>query len=149
MPRVHKNKRTAIGWTLIGLLLSSSVAVSQQPRCEIALRRVVSLEYPWFARTASLEGIVELVLTVGADGSVTKVRTTSGPEPLAKPARDVVSKWRFSGCASCRDDREATLIFRFALNGWCNASEHCPTEFEVNLPGEVNVTSKGIAAIIN
>jgi hypothetical protein len=138
-----------MGCTLVALLLSSPAAVSQPPQCEIALRRVVSLEYPWFARTASLEGIVELVSTIAPDGSVTKVRSTSGPEPLAKPARDVVSKWRFSGCASCRDDREARLIFRFALNGWCNASEHCPTEFEVNLPGEVNVTSKGIAAIIN
>jgi hypothetical protein len=97
---------------------------------------------------AFLQGPVELVATISRDGRVTEIRTTAGPEPLAGPAREALSKWQFTGCVSRLDDCKVTFVFSFALSGSCEVGTYCPTEFEVDLPGRVKVTAKAIAGVI-
>jgi hypothetical protein len=92
---------------------------------------------------------VELVATISPDGAVAAIRTVSGPEPLARPAREVLSKWQFVSCASRSGNCEAKFVFSFALTGSCEAGTRCPTEFEVDLPGKVKVTSKAISDVMN
>jgi hypothetical protein len=73
----------------------------------------------------------------------------SGPEPLARPAREALSKWKFTGCTSRSEECEAKFVFSFVLSGSCEVGTYCPTEFEVDLPGKVKVTSKAIAGVVN
>ena len=149
MSNLSKNRRTIVAYAFMGLFLWPPPGVSQSPKCDLALKRVVGVQYPWFARIAFLQGAVELVATISRDGGIAEIRTASGPEPLAKPAREALSKWQFTGCNSRPAECEATFLFRFVLDGSCGASENCPTSFEVDLPGEIRVTSKGIRAIVS
>ncbi len=124
----------------IAVLLSLSAAVCWAQPPGPAVTRIVGVEYPWFARVAVLQGTVKLAATVSREGSVTNVRVISGPKPLADAASDTFSKWQFAACPS--GDCHVELTFSFVLNGSCNACSHCPTEFEVNLPDKVRITSK-------
>jgi hypothetical protein len=121
----------------------------QAPQPALTLKRVVGFGYPWFARMAALQGTVELIAIISLDGSVAKVDVKSGAEPLASPAKEALSKWQLAGCHSVAATCEAKFISRFILSGSCNAAAHCPTGFEVDMPGEVTVTAKAIKAIMN
>lgn len=133
------------------LLLSLAVCSAGQTDSEpqLALKRVVGVEYPWFARMAVIQGRVELSLTISARGIVDDVRVVSGAEPLALAAKAALSKWQFTGCTSKQGHCETKFVILFVLNGSCYASENCPTDFEVDFPGKVTVMSKSIHAIVN
>jgi TonB family protein len=138
-------KRTIL--RLLGaLVLSAASAACGEKQQELALLRVVSFEYPWLARMAVLQGSVELVATISPEGQVTKVRTVYGPEPLSQPARAALLEWRFTPQAS---EREAKFVFTFVLDGSCEASSHCPSSFEVDLPDSVKLTAAAFKAIVN
>src|SRR3954454_5202044 len=49
--------------------------------------------YPAIARTARIEGVVELEAIVGVDGRVRELRAKSGPPFLVKAAMDAVRQW--------------------------------------------------------
>src|ERR1700735_379200 len=120
------------------LLGAASAANCQEPKPPPpAPRRVVGMEYPWFARMAALQGSVELAATITPDRSVGKIQVLSGPGPLATPAIENLSKWKFTPCGRC----EARFVFSFALAGKCKIS-HCPTEFVVDFPDKVTVKSQ-------
>jgi hypothetical protein len=65
----------------------------------------------------------------------------SGPEPLAGPAKETLSRWRFTGCPSSAGGCESRFVFTFVLSGSCNPGSRCPTEFQVDLPDKVLVKS--------
>jgi TonB family protein len=111
-------------------------------------RRVVGLEYPWFARMGVIEGTVELAASVAPDGTVNDVRILSGAQPLAEPASDAVRKWMFAGCRA-PSKCALNITFTFRLMGSCAAGSNCPSEFQVDLPSRVRVTSSAIRAIVN
>lgn len=148
MPDTMKNSR-ASGCALITVFLSASAALGQPPQSDLSLKRVVAIEYPWFARMAMLQGNVELVATISTQGTVTNIRVTSGPEPLTSAAKAALSKWQFRGCAAKQEGYELKFVVSFVLNGSCDAREYCPTNFEVDFPGKITVTAKGINAIVN
>lgn len=52
-------------------------------------------DYPLQARQANLQGVIELDVIVGRDGSVVDVRALNGPEVLAQAAMDAMRWWRF------------------------------------------------------
>jgi Gram-negative bacterial TonB protein C-terminal len=141
-------QQRAIGWISAVLVLASSVMIAQTSETGLSAKRIVAIEYPWFARMAVLQGTVELVATISQDGTVHQVRVVSGPEPLAQPSRETLSKWLFTGChvqAGC----DVPFAITFSLSGSCDASEHCPSEFEIDLPSKISVRSKSIRAIAN
>jgi TonB family protein len=56
----------------------------------------VDPEYPKIARDAGARGVVELIATIGVDGTVKKVTIVKGHPLLARPASDAVMKWRYT-----------------------------------------------------
>ena len=94
------------------------------------------------ARMARLEGTVSLTAAILSDGTVGKVTVLSGPEPLSTPAREDLSRWLFESCHSSDGTCVVNVIFSFALRGTCTDSPRCPTEFQVDLPNKVLVTSR-------
>jgi Gram-negative bacterial TonB protein C-terminal len=108
------------------------------------------MEYPVLARLAFLERTVDLVATISREGTVVAVRVMSGPPVLATPAKETLSKWRFTGCASPTGQCEAKLVFSFVLlPGSCTSGSHCPSEFEVDLPDKVLVRAQPFKAIVD
>ncbi|MGB6804356.1 MAG: TonB family protein [Candidatus Sulfotelmatobacter sp.] len=55
----------------------------------------VDPDYPLEARQAKLQGVIELDIVVGRDGSVVDVRARNGPAVLAQAAVDAMRWWRF------------------------------------------------------
>jgi TonB family protein len=51
--------------------------------------------YPEAARSAGTQGLVVLDAVIAPDGSVTRLRAISGPEPLVRSAKDAVQSWKF------------------------------------------------------
>jgi TonB family protein len=112
-------------------------------------KRIVAFEYPSLARLGGIQGKVVLALRVSSEGSVESVQTVSGVAPLAKPAEEVVSKWRFENCPA-RDGCKVTLTFDFSLAaGVCDAGARCPSEFSVDLPDRVHLKATRIRAIVD
>ena len=125
-----------------------SAGSSQTAGPAVCVKRVVAMEYPSLARMAFLQGNVELVAEISRDGKVEGIRVASGPEPLAVPAKETLSKWRFSGCGSGRDECELRIMFSFVLSGTCSVASQCTTEFAADLPDRVQVKSKTYDSVI-
>jgi hypothetical protein len=147
MSKAMKIKTSAISRALMMLLLLERSAVCQPPQPQLALKRVIGIDYPWFARMAVLQGDVELIATISTEGFVTRVRIISGAEPLATPTKATLSRWQFTGCTSEQTECEVRFVVTFVLNGSC-ASENCPSTFEVDFPGKIIVTSKRIGHLM-
>jgi|SRR5579883_1377309 len=110
-------------------------------------RRVVDCQYPTLARAAHLQGEVKLLVTVAADGTVTRVAKQSGSDVLAEPAIRAVSRWLYEGCATGKMCG-AAVTFTFVLAGE-PCSGNCPTEFRVDLPDRVLVRATPQRAIVD
>jgi TonB family protein len=52
--------------------------------------------YPELAKRMHVGGVVRILATVAADGTVTDVKTISGNKMLSPAAEDAVRKWRFA-----------------------------------------------------
>jgi protein TonB len=52
-------------------------------------------EYPLAARQAHVQGVVEVLATIGIDGKVKAASAISGPPLLRKPAVDAVRQWTY------------------------------------------------------
>jgi TonB family protein len=65
-------------------------------RTPATLSRRVDPVYPPMAKTAHMQGPVELLVEIGKDGSVTQVRRLSGQPILASAAIDAVKQWRYN-----------------------------------------------------
>jgi hypothetical protein len=137
-------KKTVRIWIMV---LTTAVALTTKGTTQTAqigpvVRRMVSMEYPMLARMAGLQGTVNLRASVQPDGTAGEVTVLSGPEPLATPARKNVSRWRFDRCPSLSGSCVIDLVYSFTLDGACTDSPRCPTEFQVDLPNKVTVTSQ-------
>ena len=100
------------------------------------------MDYPMMARMAQLQSTIVLTATILPDGSVGAIQSEPGPVILIEPAKKTLSKWRFTGCPSSSVDCRTRLVFSFVLSGTCTESPRCPTEFQVDLPDHVTVTSQ-------
>ena len=60
-----------------------------------SLIKKVNPVYPPLAKTAGIQGIVELQVHIAPDGTVDKVRRMSGQPMLASAAIDAVKQWRY------------------------------------------------------
>jgi len=77
--------------------LALVVVLALQGRAEDrAVKSRVSPVYPEVAKRMRITGVVKLEVTVGADGSVTDVKTVSGNHILSTAAEEAVHKWRFA-----------------------------------------------------
>lgn len=147
MSAEYSRIRPVVGFIIMGLVTSCQLS-AQAGHSEVRAQRIVGLEYPWFGRIVVVQGNVELAATVSRDGSVKRVRVISGAPPLAVPAKEALAQWLFIGCTSL-DGCEIQVTFTFVLSGSCDASSHCPSEFQVDLPNQVTVKAKAFKAIVN
>jgi len=127
---------------------SASAAPSQAAPAEPEIKRIVSMEYPNLARMAHLQTTVTLTATISPDGTVGGIRAEPGPEPLVTPAKENLSRWRFTGCASSSSECTRRIVYTFVLNGTCTDSPRCPTEFQVDLPDRVQVSSQVFGKVL-
>jgi TonB family protein len=70
----------------------------------------VAPEYPAEAKSASVQGTVSLLVTIGKDGSVTDVREISGPPELVSAAVTAVKQWRYHPALSRGQPQEASTV---------------------------------------
>jgi TonB family protein len=102
----------------------ASLAGAGSPRRispEIMERRIVyktNPAYPEAARLAGKQGMVVLDMVIGADGTVRRVRTVSGPDPLAQSAAEALQSWKFEPYQSDGKpvEVETTIAIEFRLN---------------------------------
>lgn len=146
----HRYSRQTV-LLLCGLLtLPVSLHVSSQPLPRgLAVKRIVALDYPPFARFGNIQGRVELVATVSGDGAVTGARVISGAPPLGEPAKQMLMRWLFEPCEPADGRCETRIVFQFTLEGMCDPATHCPSEFQVDLPDRVTVKAALFRAILN
>ncbi len=85
-----------------GLQKNEKTAEALQPQAHVPAEVMEKLvthrvdpDYPLEARQAKLQGVIELDVVVGRDGSVADVRARNGPPVLAQAAMDAMRWWRF------------------------------------------------------
>ncbi|MGB7071179.1 MAG: TonB family protein [Candidatus Sulfotelmatobacter sp.] len=92
------------GWEDIegGLQKNEKTTEVPQPQARVPAEVMEKLvthrvdpDYPLEARQAKLQGVIELDIVVGRDGSVVDVRARNGPAVLAQAAVDAMRWWRF------------------------------------------------------
>ena len=100
---VRNHVRNLMGLSLfVALSAASAMAQDAPSRISVAgsvqdaqISRRVNPIYPPLARTAGVDGAVQLQVFIGADGSVTKVEKVSGHPMLVRAAIDAVSQWKY------------------------------------------------------
>lgn len=114
---------------LISVLLSQSPPQSTTPNTEVPrihlnqdqlscfVVNFVRPIYPREARLSHTEGVVKLMLVIGADGSIADLQAVSGDPFLLDSTMKAVRKWRFSigGFVGNPRETEVPLSFRFKI----------------------------------
>jgi TonB family protein len=104
------------GWEDIegGLRKNEKTTEAPQPQARVPAEVMEKLvthrvdpDYPLEARQAKLQGVIELDVVVGRDGSVVDVRARNGPAVLAQAAMDAMRWWRFE---PYRIDGKAVIV---------------------------------------
>lgn len=116
---------------------------------ELSAVHIVGLDYPQLAHMASVQGDVELVLTVGRDGAVGAVTRRSGNGLLVGPTADTLKKWTFSPCTETSGECQYSMLIHFVLRGGPLDISQCHTTFQFDNPGVAVVQSQLAKAIIN
>jgi TonB family protein len=82
--------------TLFWVLVACSGLVAQEPPAQLGLRTFEAPEYPTVARQARIQGEVHLRLTVGGDGKIVSVESSTGPAILVAQAKSNVLQWTYT-----------------------------------------------------
>ncbi|MGJ5821005.1 TonB family protein [Paludibaculum fermentans] len=93
---------------------------------EVFLVAWETFEYPLLGVQAQIAGEVELEVTIGSLGTVTRTKVISGHRVLAEAAETAIRKWRFTQRgleASSTKETSVRFHFSFKLQG---AVEHRP-----------------------
>lgn len=139
----------AIALATLLALLSTAARPQQIARARAVVRRIVGLNYPYLAHLAGTAGKVDLIAEISRGGAVESMRVASGDQLLADAAKGALSRWLFS-CTEPNQGCEARVRFTFTLlDGQCDPGRDCPSEFQIDLPSSVTITSKHLPAIVN
>lgn len=120
---------------------------SATPQDGVAVKRVVSVEYPWLANLSGVQGTVELRGSVSTNGEFQDVQTIKGHPLLVSAAKEMLSKWRFAKCAS-PSSCSVHFIISFELGKTCDRPR-CPTDLQVDLPDKIVLSTRQAPAIVN
>lgn len=114
----------------------------------LTVTRVVSLEYPWMANLAGVQGRVEIEGLVSSEGRLDNIRSVSGSPLLLNPAKGMLSRWRFASCNAERSQCEITFTIVFELAEICDRPK-CPTDMQIDLPNKIVLKTRRAPAIVN
>src|ERR1019366_4434787 len=106
------NRVFAVGLLLIGgwVATSAPLAWGQEAINRKGKSKVGPL-YPDLARRMNITGVVKVLITVSANGSVKDAKLVGGHPVLANAALDAVKKWRFEA-----SPQESTGIVEFRFD---------------------------------
>ena len=105
-------------FVLIAILLwntfSASYAFSQTARTQTSrkLKSSTPPEYPELARKMKIEGMARVLLTVGSDGSVVKVKELGGNPVLVDALAQAAHKWKYE---TAEHESEIEVRYEFVL----------------------------------
>jgi hypothetical protein len=98
---------------------------------------------------ASVQGDVELELTIGTDGAVRAVTAKSGNGLLVGPTVDALRKWTFSPCTDTTGECRYSMSIHFLLRGGPIDISQCHTTFQFDVNGVAVVESQLAKAIVD
>jgi TonB family protein len=106
------NRALAVGLLLLGgwIAISVPVAWGQEALTRKAKSKVAP-SYPDLARRMNITGVVKVLVTVSANGSVKDAKLVGGHPVLANAALDAVKKWHFEAAP-----QETTGIVEFRFD---------------------------------
>jgi TonB family protein len=100
-------------WFLGVCTLALGLALPAGAADERGVKSRVAPAYPEIARRMRIGGMVEVQVTVDAEGKVTDATAVSGSHVLALAAEDAVRKWKFESGAGVS---KVTVQINFALS---------------------------------
>ena len=91
-------------------MLATSLTFSQTAQTQSARKAKSNPppEYPELARKMKIEGMARVLLTVGSDGSVVKVKELGGNPVLVDALAQAARKWKYESA-----DRESNIEVRY------------------------------------
>jgi TonB family protein len=106
------NRVFAVGLLLIGGWVATSAPLAWgQEAINRKVKSKVAPLYPDLARRMNITGVVKVLITVSANGSVKDAKLVGGHPVLANAALDAVKKWRFEA-----SPQESTGIVEFRFD---------------------------------
>ena len=113
-------------------------------------RRIAGMDYPVLARSARIEGQVQVVCTLNRDGSVASTKITGNPHPiLASAAMKNASAWMFMAASGTGQlPKTATLVYSFKMEKSISQPmdpsipHHPARQFVFEYPSSVKVGSE-------
>jgi TonB family protein len=130
----------------LSLLWAGTMKAQQRTGQEPTVQRIIGLSYPRLANLAAVQGTVDLVARISAEGVVESVRVISGQKLLVDSAREALLRWRFR-CPSGSKRCEARITFAFRLLDKVCVEAACSSELQIDLPNTVIVQAKRLRAI--
>ncbi|MGD0416288.1 MAG: energy transducer TonB [Terriglobales bacterium] len=91
------NRGLAVGLLLLGGWVATSAPLWGQTEITRKVKVRVPPVYPELARRMNITGVVKVLVTVSANGSVKDAKVIGGHPLLANAALDAVKKWHFEG----------------------------------------------------
>ena len=108
------NRGLAVGLLLIGGWIATSAPLAWgQAEINRKAKVKVAPVYPELARRMSLTGVVKILVTVSANGSVKDAKLVGGHPLLANAALDAVKRWRYEAGP---EESTGIVQFRFGPN---------------------------------
>jgi hypothetical protein len=101
---------------------------------EFKLQRFAPLDYPVFARTTHVQGIVTVRVELDEGGDVVSATAVSGPGALIQASVSNAKKWGFQP----NKTKRAMIIYDYRIEGLCQAP--CASHFVVRPPNIATIT---------
>jgi TonB family protein len=105
------NRVFAVGLLLLGGWVATSAPLAWGQEIDRKPKIKVAPVYPELAKRMNISGVVKVIITVSANGSVKDARLVGGHPVLASAAMDAVKKWRFEAGPG-----ESTGVVEFRFN---------------------------------
>jgi len=119
-----------LGWT-VHVALAQDGPIRDE---EFKLQHFAPLDYPTFARTTHIQGIVTVRVDLNEDGGVVSATALSGAEALIPASVSNAKKWGFQP----NKTKRAIIIYDYRIEGLCQSP--CASHFVVRPPNIATIT---------
>lgn len=104
-----------------------------------------TFEYPLLGVQAQIAGVVELDVTIGGEGTVTRTTVVSGHRVLASAAESAIRTWRFAHrCPEGRGAQETTVRFHFTFRLQGVVEGRPRTKLTYYFPNRISVVGEAV-----
>src|ERR1043165_8339334 len=135
-----KEKIMRTRFVVASLLLLSALCLAKNAP-DLCLISMAVPQYPLLARTARIQGVVQLKISINAAGEVTEVAVISGPKMLTESALTNVKTWRFGPSSN-----KITMPHKYILDDHLIEGNDC---CRFKMDGPMTVEIYGGATLVN